>query len=141
MFVCVPVDHRAEPRKLVFVEIAGNGFLRVHGDVGEGVGDMPPEFAPRPCRLEHGAQVVEGAVGGALRRTTPRTTSPEPVNSAPVKSISTFRGHGSIVRIVHWRGDGKLTDDTADFAPRVHLLEFGTETIRQTTKSTKEQVT
>lgn len=49
------VEHRAESRKLVFVEIAGDGFLRVLGDVSAGVGDVLAKFAPPPSRLEHGA--------------------------------------------------------------------------------------
>ena len=46
-----PVEHRAESRELVFVEIAGDGLLRVLGDVGAGVGNVLAEFAPFPRLL------------------------------------------------------------------------------------------
>ena len=72
----VPVQHRAKPRKLVLVEIASDGLLRIDRDVGAGVGDVFADLTPLPRGLEHGAQDVERPVGRAgplrARRVEPR---------------------------------------------------------------------
>ena len=92
VFVSEPVEHSTEPCKLVLVETAGDGLLRVPGDVGAGIrGCSPssPHFRAILSMAHRNSKTRLVASGLSVLYAPSNTLYDEPSRTTPKRASST----------------------------------------------------